>query len=92
MLGYVERKNRRIWEKSPADQDFLSVRLGIGERSSELLVKVPEDHFCLEDDALLEQAIQLGKENQRLSEVPIALSFETGRWLELSAIKKKSIN
>lgn len=89
MLGYVERKNRRIWEKSPADQDFLSVRLGIGERSSELLVKVPEDHFCLEDDALLEQAIQLGKENQRLSEVPIALSLRDRKMVGIVGDKEK---
>lgn len=68
------------------------MRLGIGERSSELLVKVPEDHFCLEDDALLEQAIQLGKENQRLSEVPIALSLRDRKMVGIVGDKEKSIN
>lgn len=89
MLGYVERKNRRIWEKSPTDQDFLSIRLGIGERSSELQVKVPEEHFCLYDDALLEQAIQLGKENQRLTEVPIAVSLRDRKMVGIVGDKEK---
>lgn len=89
MLGYVERKNRRIWEKSPADQDFLSVRLGIGERPSELRVKVPEEHFCLYDDALLEQAIQIGKENRRLTDVPITLSLRDRKMVGIVGDKEK---
>ena len=91
MLGYVERKNRRIWEKSPADQDFLSVRLGIGERSSELLGKsYRKNHFCLEDDALLETGNSAGKRKSaavRSSNCTFPSRQEDG--LELSADKRK---
>ena len=75
MIEYVASHSNRIWEKGPDDQDFLHVRLGMGEKWSEIPVNVPEEHFTLYDDELLNQAIRFGKENQKLTNVPVDLSL-----------------
>src|SRR4051812_33084826 len=38
-LARIERLNRRLWERSTGDSDFLSVRLGLGAQPSAINIK-----------------------------------------------------
>lgn len=89
MLEYACRKSRRLWEKMPGDQDFLYVRLGIGEGESEIPVRTPEEHFTLYDDELLEQAIQLGENGKKMPGIPITLSLKERKVIGLVGDKEK---
>ena len=75
MIKFVENKSRRLWEKSPTDQDFMSVRLGKGTRKSELQICVPERHFSLYDDDLLDLLYKIEDVNKELDDFPVVLSF-----------------
>lgn len=75
MIKFVEKKSRRLWEKSPEDQDFLSVRLGTGTRKSEVQLSVPERHFSLDDDDLVEMLYKIEETNKELDNFPIPLSL-----------------
>lgn len=75
MIKFVEKKSRRLWEKSPEDPDFLSVRLGTGSRKSEVQLSVPERHFSLNDDDLVEMLYKIEAINKELDNFPISLSL-----------------
>lgn len=75
MIKFVENKSRRLWEKSPTDQDFMSVRLGKGTGKSELQICVPERHFSLYDDDLLDLLYKIEDVNKELDDFPVVLSF-----------------
>ncbi len=68
-------KRRNLWEREIEQADFLDLRLGIG--STELVGKIsfPEEHFSLEEDALLNEVYKLGAESRMLENVPVSLSF-----------------
>lgn len=71
----IEEKNRRLWERSPKDDDFLKVRLGIGEADSPVEIQAPNKTFTLEDDPLLDDAIALKDRYKVMKNVPLALSL-----------------
>lgn len=64
-----------LWERTSEDEDFLEIRLGIGERNFETKVSYPEKKFELYDDILLDEAIELGKRYAIMKEVPLTLSL-----------------
>ena len=71
----VYTKKRNLWEREIDQEDFLELRLGIGSTELEGKISIPEEHFSLEDDNLLQEVYKLGEETRTLENVPIALSF-----------------
>lgn len=71
--GRVERLDRRLWERAPQDADFLSLRVGLGERPFLVTVKLPKHDPVAEPDRLLEAAQSLKKDFIQVSQVPICL-------------------
>lgn len=72
-LSRVERLDRRLWERSPLDADFLSLRLGLGRKPFSVKIKSPRQDAVLEADPLLEEAQALGREFEYVYDVPICL-------------------
>src|SRR5207249_11389073 len=71
--------NRRLWERSPGDSDFLHMRLGLGTFPSTVAVKPPRQDDTLQDDPLVQEAQALCKEYAEVPEVPIPLPlFDAG--------------
>lgn len=89
MLDYVSKRSRRLWEKSSYDQDFLFVRLGMGEKVSEIAIKVPEKHFTMYDDEMLDQAYHLEEEHRKITDVPIAISLLERRIIGIVGDREK---
>lgn len=88
-------KNRKLWERKLEDEDFLSVRLGIGTIPLEIDIKYPEEHFSLEDDNLKRILSNLVEKSSDLTNVPIGFSFAekyisavVGKWDELGSYIK----
>ena len=68
-------KNRNFWSREITDNDFLSVRLGVGDIPANLKISAPEEHFTLDEDNLLNRVYEMTEKYQKLSKVPIRFSF-----------------
>ena len=75
----ITKKKRSLWERELDQEDFLTVRLGMGSAELQGNVSFPQEHFSLEDDNLLQEVYKLGAESRTLEGVPIALSLIKNR-------------
>ena len=71
----IINRKRNLWERENDQNDFLDLRLGIGETEFLGTVKYPEEKFSLEDDNLQQLVLDLGRESKALENVPISFSF-----------------
>lgn len=71
----IEQRDRNLWERMPIHDDFLQVRVGIGELPLKADIKYPERKFELKEDNLQDAMFMLGKEPKVLQEVPISISL-----------------
>lgn len=79
LVSFAVEQNRRLWERVPADDDFLSIRLGIGEREFAVEIQAPNKGFVLEDDILVDNAISLANKYRTIVNVPIQISLIDNR-------------
>lgn len=75
LSGFISERNRRLWERVPSDDDFLSVRLGKGELDFGIDIQSPKKGFTLEDDPMLDSAIALKQKYEKMNNVPITISL-----------------
>ena len=74
ILDNLKRLSRSLWERGPADRDFLDVRLGMGYEKLCVSVKSREDNgFHMETDELKELAEQIVEETRYVDNVPARL-------------------
>lgn len=64
-----------LWERMPGQQDFLSVRVGTGERPLELELDGQPPRFSVNEDYLLDDMQRLVSVPHNLKDVPITLSL-----------------
>ncbi len=67
--------NRNFWCREITDDDFLKVRLGIGNIDSPIHVQAPEEHFTLDEDNLLEMVYKVTDKYKKLENVPVDISL-----------------
>lgn len=75
-LARVERRpepDRRLWERSPKDADFLALRLGVGARPSSIAIKIPKPADLIDVDPLLTEAQALAQQFASVPDAPICL-------------------
>ncbi|MDF2628853.1 MAG: hypothetical protein K0R39_2684 [Symbiobacteriaceae bacterium] len=68
--------DHRLWERSPADDDFLSLRLGLGRVPFGLTVKVRRQGSDLDADQLQQEAEALAAEFGEVPGVPVRLPLK----------------
>ncbi|MEN6478915.1 MAG: type VII secretion protein EssC [Anaerolineales bacterium] len=68
---WVRERTRDLWARRPSDDDFLSVRLGLGVRSSLVEVKLPDQGLAVSD--LWDQARLLARDHAMIKDVPICV-------------------
>ena len=71
----ILNRKRNLWERELDQDDFLNLRIGMGNVSFNGKVNYPEERFTLEDDNLQELVLSLGRESKQLENVPINFSF-----------------
>lgn len=70
-----ERNKLRLWERSSEDEDFLAVRMGLGNRPFEVQLKIPKQGFQLYEDELRNLPVELVKKYGILNNVPLTLDM-----------------
>ena len=66
---------RNLWDRSPGQDDFLDIRVGIGEIELSSDIKYDDKTFTLQEDNLQDELIMLCKKKKLLSDVPISFSI-----------------
>ena len=74
-VSRITLRKRNLWERAIGQNDFLKVRLGIGDLPLDAEIKYPEKKFMLEDDNLQEELYRLVEAPHILHQVPVTLSF-----------------
>ncbi|MBR3722476.1 MAG: type VII secretion protein EssC, partial [Selenomonadaceae bacterium] len=69
----------RLWERSDGDDDFLAVRVGIGERPFDVKIKIPRKGFELHKDDLTDLASKLLDKYGTLKDVPLTINLKKSR-------------
>ena len=70
-------RSRNLWERKLEHEDFLNLRLGIGNTKPDIEIKYPESHFTLEEDDLKDIIDDLVSVSKDITDVPITLNFRT---------------
>ena len=71
----IVKKNRFFWSREIMDEDFLKIRIGLGDVKSSIKVSAPAERFTLDEDNLQELAIELGKEADYLKNAPVTINL-----------------
>ena len=71
----IYQKKRNLWERELEQDDFLNLRLGVGSTEFKGTLSIPEEHFSVKDDELLQEVFKVGAESRTLENVPVTLNF-----------------
>ena len=91
----LEKKNRNFWWCQYEDSEFLTIRVGVGRRKSNVIVNAPEEHFTLEEDNLLDESCKLRTKYDYIEGMPIIVSLRDNYVTSLicnSAVKDSYVN
>ncbi len=71
----ILNKMPKLWERKIDDEDFLTVRLGLGTVPLDISIKYSTDKFSMEDDILKEIIKNFVEEAKEITGAPITVSF-----------------
>lgn len=71
----IFNNKRKVWERSVTDEDFLTVRLGVGNTTPRLKIDAPQEKFTLDEDNLLEDVYNVVEASKEIKNVPITISY-----------------
>lgn len=71
----IMTKKRNLWEREIDQDDFLTVRLGIGTIRPDIDIRYPEEHFSLVKDNLKDILEKTISKNKVIENVPIKISL-----------------
>lgn len=71
----IKNRERNLWERAVGQNDFLQVRVGIGDVPLHADIKFPEKKFTLEDDDLQDELFALAETPKILRDVPVTFSL-----------------
>ena len=72
----LDNRNSFFWSREYNDDDFLTIRVGIGKSLANLTIKAPEKHFSLIEDNLLEYSYQIKNKFLYIENAPITTSLK----------------
>ena len=71
----IKNNSDSVWNREIIDDDFLTVRLGIGDLKAKLNVEIPKPGFSLYDDNLKDEVLAIAKNDYKTSNVPVTISL-----------------
>ncbi|MFP7299906.1 type VII secretion protein EssC [Neobacillus niacini] len=74
-LKRIRNRERNLWERTIGQNDFLKIRVGLGDLPLDAEIKYPEKKFTLLDDNLQDELYQWVESPQILKQVPVTLSL-----------------
>lgn len=72
----IRDTKRNLWERSIGQNDFLTIRLGLGEVPLNAEIKYNERKFTIDDDNLQDELLDLCEAPKILKSVPITVSLK----------------
>ena len=91
MLRFSEDQDR-LWERRKIDDDFLTVRLGRGDRPMVAEKQYSPKRFEMEPDFLLDEMYQLAEKPSVLRNVPITLSLRDDWTIGITGEHTKAVH
>lgn len=73
--NWILQRDRRLWERSVGQDDYLSLRLGCGEIPLDAAIKFPDRRFSMETDPLQNEVNRLADMPRMISDAPIVCSL-----------------
>ena len=70
-LAIAKERRPRLWERSPNDRDFASVRIGCGDIPFCMNIGIPKEALSLEEDALRNKPRQIKQYYEMIKGAPI---------------------
>ena len=74
-MARIRGVDSKLWERTPAHADFLSVRLGVGSVPFAIQVKYDTKTSIMDEDELKEEPSKIAKEFERINGVPVCLDI-----------------
>lgn len=88
-LNIIEKKGYSFWDKRVDQDDFLNIRIGVGNELLDVKISFPESDFVIEVDKLKKQAEDLIEKYKYIKDVPIGYSFLENNITAIMGNKKK---
>lgn len=70
-LDIAKGRKRRLWERRPQDDDFMTLRLGSGEMDFNMQLRIPKQTVNLEYDDLLNRPYEMADRYKTINNTPI---------------------
>ncbi|MCI9280071.1 MAG: type VII secretion protein EssC [Bacilli bacterium] len=83
LVESIKNRTNKIWSREINDNDFLTIRLGLGNRKANVSVHSMIEDFNLEDDNLRDEVKKLMNEKFILHDVPINISLTEDKILPI---------
>lgn len=83
LIDNIQKVTNKIWSREIGDNDFLTFRLGIGNKKADLEIDATIEDFRIEDDNLKEEVESLVNTKFILNDVPITISAIENRILPI---------
>lgn len=71
----IQTKSRKLWERTSEQNDFLNVRVGLGERDAKIKFSYQERRFTMDEDNLQDKMLDICENTPKLTEVPMTVSL-----------------
>ena len=70
------RKSGQLWNRNMRQEDFMKVRLGIGDLPFQMTIEIPSERFSLVDDNLRSKPEWIRNNYETLYQVPVLLDLK----------------
>ncbi len=77
-----------LWSRSPNDDDFLSVRVGLGDIPATVEIKVPSSKNPIAPDPMIEDARKMVRPFETLQQVPLCVDLRESKVLGIAGERR----
>ena len=74
-MARIRGADSKLWERTPVHEDFLSVRVGIGNVPFAVHMIYQKERFNLEGDVLAGEPEKIGLEFEKVNNVPVSMNI-----------------
>ena len=89
---WILNKRRTLWERKIDQGDFLTVRIGKGQKNFDANIRYSKEDFTMDDDDLKNMLIKLIDDFSILKDIPISYSFAENNLTAINGIYPKYID
>ena len=72
----LDENSTILWNRNASYEDFLSVRLGLGDVPFQAEIRVPKERFTMFDDSLADKPSVIRQNFETLKEVPVTVDLQ----------------